>query len=157
MSLAASALTDFRPTPFLRSDDLSGLGTSQGSTLLVSVQSGRAPVWLPYVVLRLNELSRLHTEPADEVPIPHPGAIQRALPELSRFMRDDSPTPSVVPTSDGEVRFVWHKGGWDIEIDVGPVGTSAWAQRRAGSEALRGSLSDRLRDIQSVLQHMGTG
>jgi hypothetical protein len=100
---------------------------------------------------RLQELLGLAYEPEDETPSPHPEAVQRALPELVRFMRPDTPTPSVVPTFDGGVQFVWHKSGWDIEVEVGPKETLLWAQRRDGSASWHGSLDEHIDEMRSLL------
>jgi hypothetical protein len=105
---------------------------------------------------RLRELLQLAYGPDEGLSSPHPEAIQRALPELIRFMRVDTPTPSVVPTFDGGVQFVWHKGGWDVEVEVGPKETLLWAQRRDGSVSWHGSLDDRVDDARAVMSEITT-
>lgn len=64
------------------------------------------------------ELGRLAVAPEPDVQSPQPEAVRRALGEVVRFMGVDTPTPCVVPTLDGGVQFVWHKGGWDVEVEV---------------------------------------
>ncbi len=47
-----------------------------------------------------------------------PSHVRAALQFLSCIMRDDSPTPAVVPTNRGGVQLEWHTGGIDLEIET---------------------------------------
>ena len=47
-----------------------------------------------------------------------PSRVFAALELLLGIMGDDSPKPSVVPTSRGGVQLEWHMGGIDLEIEV---------------------------------------
>ena len=42
-------------------------------------------------------------------------SMTEAMRFVAAFLTDDSPTPSVVPLSDGGVQLEWHRGGVDIE------------------------------------------
>jgi hypothetical protein len=155
MTVTDSALTSFRPESSPGADDLSAFAPRRRASAKIRIaRAAEAPRWLPYVMGRLEELHRLVYEPDDEVPTPHPESIQRALSELVRFMRWDTSTPSVVPTFDGGVQFVWHKGGWDVEVEVGPKETLVWAQRRDGGDSWDGSLDERVDDIRSLLSQL---
>lgn len=157
MTITDSPLTQFLPDPSPSADALAVFAPRAGLVMRVRIQGAEeTPRWLSYVMTRLQALLALAYEPDDEVPTPHLEAIHRALPELSRFMRADTPTPSVVPTVDGGVQFVWHKRGWDLEIEVGPKETLLWAQRRDGSTTVHGSLDERLVDARNVLAEMAT-
>jgi len=157
VTVTDSALTHFRADASPSADDLAVFAPRARPVFRVRVsRAEETPRWLPYVMTRLQELMTLAYEPDDEVPAPHPEAIQRALHELIRFMRFDTPTPSVVPTFDGGVQFVWHKGGWDIEVEVGPKETLLWAQRRDGSDSWHGSLDERLEEARVVLTEIAT-
>lgn len=37
---------------------------------------------------------------------------------LMEVMREDTPAPSIVPTSDGHIQFEWHMRGIDLEVEV---------------------------------------
>ncbi len=155
VTITDSALMHFRPESSPSADDLAVFAPRRGPTVKVKVRRAEeTPRWLPYVMTRLSELLHLAYELDDDVPPPHPETIQRALPELVRFMRSDTPTPSVVPTFDGAVQFVWHKGGWDIEVEVGPKETLLWAQRRDGDASWHGSLDEHLDDIRTLLSSL---
>ncbi len=41
-----------------------------------------------------------------------------ALRLLSQIIRENTPAPSVVPTSQGGIQFEWHMRGIDLEIEV---------------------------------------
>ena len=117
-----------------------------------------APRWLPYVQARLNEMAEgIRGIGGEEGISADPAALRRALPELTSLLDDGTPAPSVVPTVDGGVQFVWHRSGWDIEIEVLATTTLAWVRRRgegpgtAGSVAqIRDPLGGALRDLVSA-------
>lgn len=117
-----------------------------------------APRWLDYVMQRLNALSDRLGEPEEgSAPLADPRALERALEELRTALGAQTPSPSVVPTVEGGVQFVWHQAGWDIEIEVLPHATEVWGRNRqtatrwAGNlESTRPQLRDALQDIESV-------
>jgi hypothetical protein len=49
-----------------------------------------------------------------------PQSVQRALAFLLGFLEPSSPTPAVVPLSDGGVQMEWHRGGLDVELTFSP-------------------------------------
>jgi hypothetical protein len=49
---------------------------------------------------------------------PDPSCVLAAWRLLTAVMRDDSPTPAVVPTARGSVQLEWHRNGVDLEIEV---------------------------------------
>lgn len=155
MTITDSVLTIFRPAPSPAADDLAAFTPRRGPTFRVLVHhADETPQWLPYVMGRLRELLQLTFDQDEGAPPLHPEAIQRALLELIRFMRVDTPTPSVVPTFDGGVQFVWHKSGWDVEVEVGPKETLLWAQRRDGAASWHGSLDERVEDARAVMSEI---
>lgn len=156
MTITDSALTTFRPESSPSADDLSAFAPRRAAAKVRIAHAHEAPRWLPYVMGRLEELRHLLYEPDNEVPTPYPESIQRALPELVRFMRSDTPTPTVVPTFDGAVQFVWHKGGWDVEVEVGPKETLVWAKNRDGEESWDGSLDDCVDAVRSLLARLAS-
>ena len=48
--------------------------------------------------------------------------IAVALELLIRIMQDDTPSPSVVPTTTGGVQLEWHLQGVDLEVEVASPG-----------------------------------
>lgn len=157
VTVTESALSSFRPQFSPGADDLAAFVPRKGPVVKVRVHSAAdTPRWLVSVLDRLSELSRLADEPDPEAPLLYPEAVQRALPELVRFMRFDTPTPSLVPTLDGGVQFVWHKGGWDVEVEVGPKETLLWAQQRDGDVSWHGSLDDHLHEIRNLLSKLAS-
>lgn len=157
VTITDSALTGFQPASSPSADDLAVFAPRRRAAIKIRVpRADDTPRWLPYVMERLMELQRILDEPDDEIATPYPEALERALPELVRFMRVDSPTPSVVPTYDGGVQFVWHKNGWDVEIEVGPKETLVWVQRRDGSDSWDGSLDDFVGDVRSLMSELAS-
>lgn len=76
------------------------------------------PTWVEPTVRSLERLLRLGPDwdtyggsPVD------PKCVAAALELASRTFRDDTPIPSVVPTSRGGIQFEWHTGGADLEIE----------------------------------------
>jgi len=90
------------------------------------------PLWYTYLVQRLADLALPDSE-CVRVAIPR-SVISRAIDEAVRLFDETTPTPSVVPADDEVgVSFVWHKRGWDIEIDVMTSGSFALWQDQQSS------------------------
>ena len=76
------------------------------------------PPWVERMVESLGELLRLGLDwdsygarPVD------PKCVVAALNLAFSTLRDDTPAPSVVPTSRGGLQFEWHTGGADLEVE----------------------------------------
>lgn len=54
----------------------------------------------------------------------HEGAVKRAMNVLKE-VGVDGPPPDVVPTAEGGVQLEWTGAGWEIEVEVPPVGLAA--------------------------------
>lgn len=106
-----------------------------------------APNWLPYVIDRLNVIAG--SPDADDV---NSGALGRVLEVLRQLLRSDTPTPSVVPCEDGGIQCVWHKAGWDLEVDVLVAETTVWARERSTGTTWGGPLADYREDTELVLK-----
>ena len=64
----------------------------------------------------------------------HDGAVKRAMSVL-REVGVDGPPPDVVPTAEGGVQLEWAGAGWEIEVEVPPVGPAAvWIADPSGQE-----------------------
>ena len=104
----------------------------------VDSRSSRAPInaaesrWMSYVYLRLESLL-LNPDPEFN-PYPTQEDIQAAWRVVQDVLRPETPTPSVVPSEDGGIQFVWHKAGWDIELDVDAWDASVWVRSRRTGE-----------------------
>lgn len=99
------------------------------------------PRWRKYVEQRLRELSvGAYNFTGLRVPSGH--VVDLASQVAQDWFYPDTPTPSVLPSEDGKVLFVWHKAGWDLEISVGPEGTEIWAYDRGSGQELSGSLEE---------------
>ena len=106
--------------------------------------------WQAYVKRRLGELEDgLHD--FTDLKIPSTSAIQRARTIAGDTFRFDTPTPSVVPSEEGAVLFVWHKAGWDVEVEVTEIAANVWANRREDSTGWYGPLSEHVVDFDRLL------
>ena len=97
--------------------------------------------WRRYVERRLGELS-VGAHNFAGLKVPSSQVVDLARRVAQDWFYADTPTPSVLPSEDGEVMFVWHKGGWDVEIIVGLQGAEVWAYERGSGEELSGSLEE---------------
>ena len=68
-----------------------------------------------------------------------------------RLFRANTPTPSVVPSEDSGVQFVWHKAGWDLELEIGSDGEYVWARNRVSGETWHGALTSLLPRVSELL------
>ena len=62
---------------------------------------------------------------------PSAATVAHARRAAAEAFRDTTPTPSVVPTADGGIDFVWHKNGYDVEWCITEVNAEFWAHHRA--------------------------
>lgn len=106
-----------------------------------------APRWLGHIVDRLNSIAS-----SPDVDGVDPAAIGRVLKVLWGLLRVDTPTPSVVPCENGGIQCVWHKAGWDLELDIFADETTVWAREREGNLSWSGSLGDYREDTELVLK-----
>src|SRR5260370_12404857 len=101
-----------------------------------------APRWQRYVSRRLAAL-RLGAFDFTGLQIPTPWIVDRASIVAKAYLHPDTPPPSVVPTKDGDILFIWRKAGWDLQIEIGSEGTTAWAYHRGSGAEWSGSLDER--------------
>src|SRR3954452_12705561 len=75
------------------------------------------PLWLNRTLAQLRDLATLATgwDTYAGRPIGR-GLLYDALRFLLRQLNNDSPAPSMVPTSDGGVLLEWHRAGVDVEV-----------------------------------------
>ena len=87
--------------------------------LLIRVDGNPAPRWLGPTSEALNRLSSLgaNWDSYGALPI-DPAHLVSAIELLSLIMRESTPVPSVVPTTQGSVQLEWHTRGVDLEIEV---------------------------------------
>jgi hypothetical protein len=112
----------------------------------------RVSTWAEYVSSRLEELANRTHEHGKSYPDLE--MLNRARMEIYGTLKADTPTPSVVPSEAGGVGLIWHKAGWDVEIEFDPEGSFVWARDRSTGETIyedldtfRGELSDILTEL----------
>ena len=88
-----------------------------GGELVVEVP-GNSPAWVEQTFRSLGALLRLGPgwDSYGSSPI-DPHCVVAAIEMAFTILRDDSPIPSVVPTSRGGLQLEWHRGGVDLEIE----------------------------------------
>jgi hypothetical protein len=109
--------------------------------------------WHGYVQTRLVEMmfeGLMHED------YPASALVVRAWSEVNSVFGHHTPTPSVVPSEDGGIAFVWHKNGWDVELDVDPTETTVWAQRRDDGTNLYGPLATQRGRLVEMLSEMAS-
>jgi hypothetical protein len=111
--------------------------------------------WLAYVERRMQELAVNEDDPHG-YPARDQHVIQRAWECAAKWFTQSTPAPSVVPTAEGGIEFVWHKCGWDLELAIDPDETWVWARERESGEIWHGSLDERRENLLSLLGHLGT-
>lgn len=116
-------------------------------TLMPSVA---IPRWQRYVARRLAAL-RAGAFDFTDLQIPAPWVVDRASMVAQAYLHPDTPPPSVVPTRDGDILFIWRKAGWDLQIEIGSEGTTAWAYHRGSGAEWSGSLEERQVQLSQLL------
>lgn len=97
--------------------------------------------WGTYVEQRLSELERGEGD-YTELRRPSAATVARAREVAAETFRDSTPTPSVVPTADGGIDFVWRMNGYDVEICVTEAEADIWARHRATGDEWASPLPD---------------
>jgi hypothetical protein len=107
----------------------------------------------PGVLYVRDRLAQMYERSAYELqPYPGPWLIGSALTKAWSLVAPGVPTPSVVPSEEGNVSLVWHKNGWDVEVEFGEFGTDVWAVNRASQETWHGSLEDTEAELSELLR-----
>lgn len=107
--------------------------------------------WYGYVASRIADLSE-RSETREAIATE---ALQCTWNTVRTLLHRNAATPSVLPGSDGGVVLVWHKKGWDVEVEVEPAGEVAvWAQNPLTGDMFSGAVEDyrdELRDVIALL------
>jgi hypothetical protein len=111
--------------------------------------------WNRHVVQRLEEL-RAGAFDFTGLQIPPQHIVDQAWAIASSHFHFNTPPPSVLPSDEGEVLFIWHKSGWDIQINVGPEETTVWAYNSGSSTEFSGSLASRQKELANLLNILGS-
>ena len=117
-------------------------------------QSVRPSRWIEYVAERLSQMedNRL----SDVEPTLQMGATLQAWYVALRYFPPNTPTPSVVPSENGGVQFVWHKGGWDVEFEVENNEVFIWARSRESKDTWHGSVAEVGARFLDLMQELST-
>lgn len=139
--------------PFgVATNNVSRIEAYANSTLAATgVVPNYATKWDRYVTRRLFAF-RLGAGDFTGLKIPTPQVVDQAWILARSFFHPDTPAPSVVPTEDGEIMFIWHKAGWELQIETGPEGAMAWARDRRSGITWSGSLEERQEELYSLFR-----
>lgn len=105
--------------------------------------------WIPYVEERLRQIASRSSLPG----YPHRETIGMVSQYIAWLLPPSTPAPSVVPSGDGGIRLIWHKGSWDIDVEVSEEDRSFWAEDTTTGEIHEGDLNrdEETRVLQDIL------
>lgn len=114
------------------------------------------PSWVMPVLERLSALVDLPPNWNGSASAPvEPRLAEVAVNEvLALVMPDDAaPLPQIVPCVDGGLQLEWHRAGWDVEVQLTPLG-EIWvdASEVDGDLEWEGDFSARREDLKLVLK-----
>lgn len=110
--------------------------------------------WFHYVVRRLAELAT--GQSVSDMPAPSAVLCNEAFRVAEGLFAPDTPTPSVVPSEDGTVLFVWRSQPLELEIEIGLEETSVWAYERSRGIIWSGQLEEQRVHFSSLLDSFGS-
>jgi hypothetical protein len=141
---ATNTAASHLPIQRLRAVYTQDVGPFSSGTLQTQISPLTNMRWGPYVWTRLAAM-RSQSDSIDRIAgYPTPEVINRAWDEALTLFPLAMATPSVIPSDEGSVVFVWHKKGWDIEIEVDEGDTTIWARHR--TDLALGRLDGRVAD-----------
>jgi hypothetical protein len=117
-------------------------------------ETGVEPRWLSFLEKRLNSLRSLNAEDLDGTPPPPPSTLHDSFSFAIKYFPRDLPTPSIVPSSEGGVEFIWFKSGWHLEIEITESGVYVWAHDLKKGTLWRGSLDEVLPNFLGLLNDL---
>ncbi len=113
------------------------------------------PAWVQPVAHQLRELHGLGVNWTGYRAMPvQSRLIETAFSEvLANVMPSEGAVPRIVPCVDGGIQLEWHRGGWDVEVNLDPMG-EIWvdAARADGTDAWDGDFAARQDDLKQLLQ-----
>lgn len=109
--------------------------------------------WASYVYRRLDEIEEGQGD-FTGLQRPDQVLVARARYIAGTVFAPTTPTPSVVPTEDGEVAFIWRKGGWHLQLTVNHRHTEVWAHHVSSGNIWSGALSLLLTPVQNLLKEL---
>jgi hypothetical protein len=115
-----------------------------------SATRSTASRWGAYVSRRIAELARREYDFTGLTP-PDQSTLEEAWHVANEYFRFDTATPSVVPSEGGSIVFVWHKAGWDVEIDVAQGERFVWAHERSTGKGFSGPLQEHSENLSKLL------
>lgn len=127
------------------------------ANLAVGLASGPVDRWIASSSQRWFEyLSKRFAEIEAEARLGKTGypsieTLNRAWNEAVRLLDPHHPTPSVVPSENAGVDLVWHKKGWDVEVEIEPGASTVWAHEISTGETEYGPLADMRSALTEVL------
>ncbi len=110
--------------------------------------------WFHYVARRLAELAT--GQSVSDMPAPSAVLCNEAFRVAEWLFDPDTPTPSVVPSEDGAVLFVWRSQPLELEIEIGPEEASVWAYERSRGIIWSGLLEEQRVRFSSLLDSFGS-
>lgn len=122
----------------------------------ISVPEGSSGHGVRLIVERFEALKAL-TDDWDGYGSPAPAVdtLIDALNVLRRFMPGSVAVPAVAPTTVGGIQFEWHRGGWDIEVEVTPSGHAiAWGENLSTGESFHGTIDEAREDLVETLNRV---
>lgn len=104
----------------------------------------KTAVWYEPTLKALASLSSLQENwDGNGAARPKPVVSDAAMALLTRVMRDDTPAPSVVPTTRGGIQLEWHIRGIDLEVEfVSPQEIHGFFEDLQNGGAWEENLSD---------------
>lgn len=127
------------------------LDIDQASSRMMNYQT--LPTWCQYLNNRLAQMSK---RAAASVNYPGADVLDRAWKIALVTFSPHCPTPSVLPGEGGSVQFIWHKGGWDVELEVERSGEYVWARNRRTGETWHGELVGLFNQFAELLSTLST-
>jgi hypothetical protein len=114
------------------------------------------PAWYEPTLQAAMNLAQL-TENWDRhgAPCVDRAVVPAAMELLTKVMRNDTPAPSVVPTTKGGLQLEWHTRGIDLEVEfLSPVRVCGFFQSHQDGKSWEADLTYNLTQLTAAIAHL---
>lgn len=128
--------------------------SSEATNAVARTQVQTGIRWNGYVARRLQSL-RVGASDFTGLKAPSAWIVDRAWAVANNYFSPTTPPPSVVPTEDGNILYVWRKYGWELDLEISSEEATVWAYHQKSGHTWAGTFGERQIEFYNLLDLLG--